>query len=294
MIFISDYFRAKGSLIGLAIGDAFGAPLESFPAPRVRVSEMLPGGRHSRRKGEVTDDTLQALAVAESLLSCHRFNPDDMMARFVAMYRWSPQWFGPTSSKVFGLVIGGAPLRDAARLAHEQAGSSRSNGSVMRGFPVGIFFTPATVPETSIACSRLTHFDMTAAHASAFLNLMVSRLCRGASRDDAFRAAVAACRGGEVRRMLGRYQEYPAEPSLDAVLCAHAALSCFMHTDTFEEALVLAVNLGGDADTVGACTGALAGAFWGVDAIPERWVRDLEDRGRISSVADELARAAEP
>jgi ADP-ribosyl-[dinitrogen reductase] hydrolase len=66
-----------------------------------------------------------------------------------------------------------------------------------------------------------------------------------------------------------------------------------MHADTFEEALITAVNLGGDADTVGACTGALAGACWGADAIPERWIKDLEDFPHISEVAYELARVGE-
>jgi ADP-ribosyl-[dinitrogen reductase] hydrolase len=93
--------------------------------------------------------------------------------------------------------------------------------------------------------------------------------------------------------MLGNYKKYPPEPSLDALLCSHAALSSFMDARSFEDALVSAVNLGGDADTVGACCGALAGANWGMGAIPERWIRDLVDYPRISSVADELARAAE-
>jgi len=249
---------------------------------------MLPGGRLPRRKGEVTDDTLQALAVAESLITCRRFDPGDMMARFVAMYRRSPQWFGPTSSVVFNLVIGGVPVQDAARLAHEQAGSSRSNGSVMRGFPVGVFYAPASVTDISIACSQLTHHDMVAAHASAFLNMMVSSMCRGSSRNDAYHNAVAACRNDEVLRKLGNYKEYPPDPSLDALLCAHAALTVFMASGSFEEALVTAVNLGGDADTVGACCGALAGACWGVDTIPERWVKDLQYFPLISALAAEL------
>ncbi|OPY38765.1 MAG: ADP-ribosylglycohydrolase [Methanoregula sp. PtaU1.Bin051] len=293
MKFIFDHVRASGALIGLAIGDAFGAPLEGLPAPRERVVEMLPGGRLPRRKGEVTDDTLQALAIADSLIACHRFDPDDLMARFVTMYRGSPQWFGPTSSRVFDLVMQGTPVRDAARLAHEQAGSSRSNGSVMRGFPIGIYFSPASVPAISIACSQLTHHDPVAAHASAFLNLMVSRMCRGSSREESFRAAVSACRNDEVMRMLGSYKDYPPDPSLDALLCAHAALHCFMISDLFEDALIAAVNLGGDADTVGACTGALSGACWGAGTIPKRWIADLEDFPHISSVADELARVAE-
>jgi len=280
-------------LIGLSIGDAFGAPLEGSPAPRERITEMLPGGRLPRRKGEVTDDTLQALAVAESLLACGKFDPDDLMARFITIFRQSPQWFGPTSSEVFSLVLQETPVRDAARIAHGRLGSSRSNGSVMRGFPIGAYFAPASVAKASIACSRLTHYDMAAAHASAFLNLMVSHMCRGSPRDNAFRAAVSSCRDGEVMRMLGSYKEYSPDPSLDAVLCAHAALYSFMNAGSFEEALIAAVNLGGDADTVGACTGALAGSFWGMNAIPERWIRDLEDFPRIGRVADEIAIAAE-
>jgi ADP-ribosyl-[dinitrogen reductase] hydrolase len=246
-----------------------------------------------RRKGEVTDDTLQALAVAESLIACHRFDPDDLMNRFVAMYRRSPQWFGPTSSGVFDLVIQGTPASDAAKLAHEQLGASRSNGSVMRGFPIGVYFSPVSVPAMSIACSQLTHHDPVAAHASAFLNLMVSHMCRGVTRERAFRHAYSVCRNAEVFRLLGSYKDYPPDPSLDALLCAHAALSVFMISDTFEEALITAVNLGGDADTVGACTGALAGAWWGADAIPKRWIADLEEFPHISEVAWELARVSE-
>lgn len=294
MIFISDHVRAKGTLIGLAIGDAFGAPLEGSPAPRERVAEMLPGGRFPRKKGEVTDDTMQALAVAQSLIACRRFDPADMMARFAAMYRRSPQWFGPTSSVVFDLVLAGTPVADAARLAHEKTGSSRSNGSVMRGFPLGVFFSPASVYDASIACSYLTHYDPVAAHSSAFLNLMVSHLCRGIPRGEAYYKARSACRNEEVMRVLGSYKEHPPDPSLDALLCAHAALACFMHAGSFKEALITAVNLGGDADTVGACTGALAGSYWGADAIPERWISDLEDFPHIAEVADELAGAAEP
>jgi ADP-ribosyl-[dinitrogen reductase] hydrolase len=291
--FISYYVHACATLIGLATGDAFGAPLEGLPAPRERVTDMLPGGRNPRAKGEVTDDTLQALAVAASLAACRRFDPDDLMARFVAAYLTSPQWFGPTSSTVFDLVRSGVPVHEASAVAHRRLGASRTNGSVMRGFPIGIFYTPRSVPGISIACSRLTHHDMVAAHCSVWLNLMTSLMCRGTPREEAYRVACARCTDGEVLSMLGNYKKYPPEPSLDALLCSHAALSCFMDAPSFEGALVSAVNLGGDADTVGACCGALAGANWGMDAIPERWIADLKDYPRICSVADELARVGE-
>jgi len=254
---------------------------------------MLPGGRHPRAKGEVTDDTLQALAVAASLAACRRFDPDDMMSRFVAAYENKPQWFGPTSSRVFSLVRDGVPVQEAAAVAHRRLGASRSNGSVMRGFPIGIFYAPRSVPGISIACSRLTHHDMVAAQCSVWLNLMTSLMCRGTPRDEAYRVASARCMDEEVFTMLGSYKEYAPVPSLDALDCSHAALFCFMHAKTFENALLSAVNLGGDADTVGACCGALAGACWGMDAIPGRWIRDLEGYFGILTLAGDLARVAE-
>ncbi len=255
---------------------------------------MLPGGMHPRGRGEVTDDTLQALAVAASLITCRGFDKDDLMARLVAAYRNNPEWFGPTSSAVFDLVIQGVPPQQAAATAHERLGATRSNGSVMRGFPIGVFFAPASVPVMSIACSQLTHYDMVAAHSSAWLNLMTCMMCRGSSRETAFLYARSRCENTEVFDRLADYRRFAPEPSLDAVLCAHAALFCFMNARSFEDAVISAINLGGDADTVGACCGALAGSFWGMDAIPDRWQRDLDGYAGILIMAHELADAAEP
>ena len=136
-----------------------------------------------------------------------------------------------------------------------------------------------SVYEVSIACSRLTHYDPVAGHCSAFLNMMVSDMCRGASRIQAFIHARSRCRDAEVLDKLGSFERYRPDPSLDAVLCSHAALTCFMNARTFENAVLSAINLGGDADTVGACCGALAGAYWGIDAVPERWSRVVEGYG---------------
>jgi ADP-ribosyl-[dinitrogen reductase] hydrolase len=122
---------------------------------------------------------------------------------------------------------------------------------------------------------------------------MVSDMCRGFSRVGAYRHARLLCTNAEVFAMLGNYEKYSEEPALDAVLCSHAALSCFMKARTLEDALLFAINLGGDADTVGACCGALAGANWGLEAIPERWRRDLEDYENILRCAENLWYCAE-
>jgi ADP-ribosyl-[dinitrogen reductase] hydrolase len=88
--------------------------------------------------------------------------------------------------------------------------------------------------------------------------------------------------------VLGNYTEYKPVASLDAVLCSHAALLCFMNAHAFETAVLSAINLGGDTDTAGACCGAMAGACWGLEAIPDRWKRELEDYPHILHCAEEL------
>lgn len=249
---------------------------------------MRPGGRHFRNAGQYTDDTLQALAVAESLLVCRGFDPNDLVQRLFVGYKKRPEWYGPTSSAFFTLVTSGIPHERAAWLVHRRNHGSRSNGSVMRGFPLGIFYPATRVYGVSVECSRLTHYDPVAAHCSAWLNQMASEMCRGVPRNRAFIHARARCRSPEVLDRLGSFERYRPEPALDAVLCSHAALSCFMYARTFENAVVSAVNLGGDADTVGACCGALAGAYWGIDAVPERWSRVVEGYDDLIRVAGSL------
>ncbi|MDD1701687.1 MAG: ADP-ribosylglycohydrolase family protein, partial [Methanoregula sp.] len=207
--------RAAGSLAGLAIGDALGAPLEGSPQPEAWVTNMRPGGRHFRKTGQYTDDTLQALAVAESLVKCGGFDPSDLVQRLLSGYKKRPEWYGPTSSAFFLLVKSGTLPHRAAELVHRRLHHSRSNGSVMRGFPIGIFWPGDRAYDVSIACSRLTHYDPVAAHCSAWLNMMVSDLCRGVPRKRAFIHARSRCRDAEVLAMLGGFERYRPEASLD-------------------------------------------------------------------------------
>ncbi len=286
--FISGTLRHVGSLVALAIGDALGAPLEGSRQPEVWLADYRSGGRHSRKKGEGTDDTLQAVAVAESLLACRGFCEKDLVEKLSEAYIVRPEWFGPTSALFFDLVRSGTAPHHAALVVHRINRGSRTNGSVMRGFPLGIFYPAPDVYGISLACSRLTHYDPVGGHCSAFLNVMVSDMCRGASRAAAFRHARSLCTDMEVHTMLGSYDRYDPNPSLDAVLCSHAALHAFMHAKMPETAILSAVNLGGDADTVGACTGALAGACWGLAAIPGRWRQGLAGYHVLVLLAEQL------
>jgi ADP-ribosylglycohydrolase len=286
--FISGVVSATGALAGLAIGDAMGAPFEGGPPQHVPLLKMHSGGPKNRIAGHYTDDTLQAIAVAKSLLCCRAFRPDDVIWRLIEGYRRFPEFYGPTSGAVFELVMSGVPVYRAAEIVHEKKGGSRSNGSVMRGPPVGIFFSGPAMREISLCCSRLTHVDPVAGECSAWVNQMISDMCRGYSRSRAFERALMKCHNEEVSRMLGDFNRYDPEPALDALLCTHAALTVFMEGASFQRVISRAISLGGDTDTVGAVAGALAGAWAGIGAIPPDWLYDLQDSETIIMLGEML------
>lgn len=287
--FILNQRKVLGSLLGLAIGDALGAPLEGGPAPDIPLRHYTSGGRFGIPPGHFTDDTLQAIAVARSLIVCRGFSPEDMIRRLLDAFLSAEHLFGPTSSTVFRLILGGRSIREAVMEAHQRNGGSRTNGSVMRGFPVGIYYrNPLEVYRISMECSSLTHLDPIAGESSAFANLMVSRLCRGDQRSSAYKRAISCCRSMEVKGVLENFRLFRPEPSLDALGALHCALVHLMDAESFEDALYRAVNMGGDADTIGAICGALAGACWGIDGIPAHLLDGLHRRHEIMLLAEDL------
>lgn len=293
-MFILAEGRAEGTLIGLAVGDALGAPFEGMGHKNRWTRWMEPGGRSARRSGAVTDDTLQAIAVAESLIATRGFSGPDMVARFQAGFRAHPEYYGPTSSTVFTLIETGMPIQRAVRLAHERCGRSRTNGPVMRGAPIGIVFANRMVEEVSVAAAKLTHHDPVAGASSGFVNRLVSELCRGHTRLEAYGAALSGCRNPEVANRLGEWRTHPVSASLDALLLSHAAVSITMTSRSFREAVERAINTVGDTDTLGAVVGALAGAEYGVQAIPQEWLAPLENKRTMFELARGLTRLAKP
>ncbi|WP_317137424.1 ADP-ribosylglycohydrolase family protein [Methanochimaera problematica] len=267
-------------MAGLAIGDALGAPLECLPPKKKAVMDMISGGVHCMDSGSITDDTLQALAIMDSLIQNNGFYIDDVAVRLLESYLDNRHFFGPTSSKVFDDMLKGRHYLSSSKEIYE-SGGGRSNGSVMRGAPIGIFFSPEKVRYYSILCSQITHYNPVACECSAFFNGMISRLCRGKERSEAYFESLNECRNSEVIKRLSCPKKYDLVPSIDALDATHCAASVFIKSSSFESALISGINLGGDADTVGALCGALAGAYWGFDAIPKKWIVGLKDIEKI-------------
>ena len=292
--------RARGVMLGLAVGDALGSTLEF--GPRIASvadfhTEMTGGGPFGLEPGQWTDDTAMAFALAKSLLACQSFDPHDAMTRFVAWWRK-----GTYSCQGTCIDIGSATraaLTRFERTGDPFAGSTdentAGNGSLMRLAPVALFALDNEAEAVRIAReqSRLTHAAPQCLDACEFfVRLLRStvlgrghplELGRWSGHPDVNRAKAAYWGGQE--RQSARAGGY-APDTLQSALWAVAGAS------SFEQALISAVNLGGDADTVGAVTGALAGAKWGASAIPKRWLDPLAWRFKLDGAAFSLVRTS--
>lgn len=286
--------RAVGSIIGAAVADALGAPFEFGPEgqylrrfPRkVRggIGEMIGGGSFNWKPGEFTDDTQMAMALAESLILCGNLNPPSVWTHFQAWYEDAVD-VGINTSR----VLRQNEMKDAAKKAHLEHGKSASNGSIMRIAPIGVFGVTYGRDETiqmAIQQSDITHFDRAAAAGAAIVAEVIRRCIvtgdfLGALNDQTFEA-VAVALGTEGTELVAPYREllsesydphtYEGHSNGSAWIATAQAVWAIRTTRNFHDAIVAAIELGGDTDTVAAITGSMAGAIYGIQGIPIRWV----------------------
>ena len=283
---ISDAWRDRllGSLLGLAVGDALGTAVEfqardSFPP----VTGMTGGGVFNLAPGQWTDDTSMALCIAASLTETGAYDPLDQLARFVRWYRdgylsSTGECFdigNRTRTAVEQFEMSGEPYRATVD------GMSAGNGSLMRLAPVAMAFCddPDAVVRLSADSSRTTH---PAIEGASRTELFVLAADLGEQVTDPILATIL--RGSY--RVKGRDE---ISSSGDVLHSLEAALWAFARADDFTEGALLAVNLGDDADTVGAIYGQLAGAFHGRQGIPESWRDKLHAAGLIEDLAAGIA-----
>lgn len=297
--------RYRGSLLGLATGDAVGTTLEFQPAGTFApIDDMIGGGPFHLKPGEWTDDTSMALCLAASLIEHKGFNPHDQMQRYL---RWRNE--GYMSSNGICFDIGGtvsSSLRRFETTGNSFAGSpeprTAGNGSIMRLAPVPLFYAnnPREAIEKSAASSRTTHGAPTAIDACRYLSALIVGALHGHSKEDLLSTHYSP--------IPGYWNEHPLVPEIDEIATGsfkrrnppeirgtgyvvqslEAALWAFYHSNTFREGCLLAVNLGDDADTTGAVYGQLAGAFYGQQGIPQVWRTRLAQRELIEDLAERL------
>lgn len=303
--------RYRGALIGLATGDALGMTLE-FQAPGTftPLHDLIGGGPFNLEAGEWTDDTSMALCLAESLIETGRFDPTDQMRRYLSWWRT-----GRLSSHGQCFDIG-----DTVRSALERfevtgvayAGSidpnKAGNGSLMRVAPVALFFAQHSGEAVALAgeSSMTTHGAPEARDACRLMAAFIVGALQGRPKEelldgrffDNFVESVEVLSPRIADVAAGSFfRKQPPEirGSSYVVESLEAALWAFAHSTSFREGALLAVNLGDDADTTGAIFGQLAGAYYGVAAIPSAWQERLAHREMIEGFATRLfARAIAP
>ena len=293
---LADRFR--GALIGLAVGDALGTTVEFRPRGSFTpVTDMIGGGPFQLKPGQWTDDTAMALCLAASLAECGGFNPGDQMARYV---RWYREGYMSATGSCFDI---GNATRDALTRFERQgdpfAGStdphSAGNGCLMRLAPVPMAFFGDIdqAGDYSAESARTTHGALECVEASRLFGRMLHRALAGNDK--------AAILSGDAELPFtaravaalaqGAYVDKPRAAISGSGYVVHsleAALWCFQRTETYAEAVLMAVNLGDDADTTAAICGQLAGAFYGVSGIPAPWRERVSHYALLQDMADAL------
>lgn len=305
--------RRRGALLGLAIGDALGAAVEfrrpgSFPP----VTGYRDGGPHGLAPGEWTDDTSMALALADSIAHAG-WNLNDQADRYV-------DWWQNGRYSVIGRCFDiGNATRGSLRI-YERSRDARTsgdpgeyasgNGSIMRLAPVPIRYADlypndlAQLASLGEESSLPTHASAQCRSACRYMTVILASLMHGEPRE-----RVLAPDWEPLERLI---ELAPLEPKIEAVvrgsyranqppeICGagwvvkslEAALWAFHNADSFDSAVLKAVNLGHDADTTGAICGQFAGAYWGESQIPQSLLNGLARRDMLETALAGLSEAS--
>ncbi len=308
--------RALGGFLGLACGDALGAPIEFQSLASVRerhgtVTDMIGGGLW--KPGEWTDDTGMAVCIAQGILE----NPNDPVPgtgqRFLEWSSTAKDVGGTISAALQGFRSTGDWAEASSSTHQARSGRAAGNGSLMRTLPVALAYDdPEEMLLHSARLSAMTHWDPQAEICCAIYCLWVRALLAGASLLDGWYAALEQGRqvaenGSLAPDTVGpqplpegfwsRFEqlsdlEYedlqPSGYAGYSVECLEAAAWCALFTEGAEQAIVDVVNLAGESDTMGAVAGGVVGVHGGAGVLPERWLKRLFERKRIKELARRL------
>lgn len=263
--------KLKAAVYGFAVGDALGVPYEFKERDTFHCRDMIGFGTWNQPPGTWSDDTSMVLATCDSIRECGNINPYSIMWKFVS-WRYHGNYTahgnvfdvgGTTERAIANFALSGLPI-GATGLQDEY---SNGNGSLMRILPLA--FVPDADCTDVENVSKLTH-----AHAKS-----VQACCE----------YVYYC-----KKLLenpdflvpGRITEKYRRDIISTgyvVTSLEAALWCFGVSESYPEAVLEAVNLGGDTDTIAALTGALAALKWGIEGIPKHWIDALANKKLIDS-----------
>lgn len=297
MINIED--KIKGALFGVAIGDALGAPLEFMDKKQIQhkygtVDKMIGGGCLDVEPGEITDDTQMTIAVAKGIVESPD-EPEPYIGKyFIDWLKTDPKDVGRTCRTSIQNAYcaiqnvpslsnsnGVAPYifwSDASKAnALESKRGNAGNGALMRTVYPGLYYpNEGQAVHVADRISRMTHWDEKSAEACRLYTKLIHYLITNANLKVEEKINGISDMLANTRYDNSIIPKVP-EPSGYVVNSFYCALHCLYHTEDLKSAIVMAVNMGGDTDTIGAITGGLAGALYGFSRIPVIWYAQLDD-----------------
>lgn len=284
--------KCKGSLLGLAIGDALGTTLEfRSPGSFTPITDLMGGGVFGLTAGKWTDDTSMALCLADSLIEKKGFDAFDQLSKYLLWYK---EGYNSSTGNCFDI---GNATRQALFL-YEDSGqpycgdsdrNSAGNGSIMRLAPVPIFYhsNPIDLLKYSALSSKTTHSSAQCIDACIYMSAIIAGAINGMSKEEILSCDVVKNfykpelikLDDTISEILDGSFKIKQPPKIYGsgyvVKTLEAALWAFYNTSDFESGALKVVNLGDDADTTGAVYGQIAGAYYGLKGIPEKWLKKI-------------------
>ncbi len=259
---------------------------------------MLAHGTHGQPAGTVTDDTDMIVCIARSLAEKRAFDGQDIADRFAKWYDDGPFDIGLMTADAISEYQSGTSWRDAGREVWQRRaeGSNAGNGSIMRCAPHAIAFAEAsdTLEQVSKQSSAITHYDPRCQYGCVLLNQTIAGFLRGA--ESPLAEAIVRVDGDgpdelveTIRLVPDLVDDKQLANTGYVVHTLQTSLYDALTADSAEEAIVKSVNRGGDTDTLGAVTGALAGARFGASGLPDRWLETVEYRNDLALLGQALA-----
>lgn len=267
--------RARAAFIGLAVGDALGAPVEFMTAGEIRakygvLKEIVGGGWLRLRPGQVTDDTEMSLCVARAIVAAGGWSLGGIAEEFAGWLKTKPVDVGDTCRR----GIRNYMLKGELETPFNQWDAG--NGAAMRMLPAALFTLgdDDLLQRCVLEQARITHNHPLSDAACITLGRLVHLALLGASKNRLRR---------EVDLLIANHPTFSFTPYRGlatgyVVDTMQTVFHHFFRGRNFEECLVGTVNQGGDADTTGAICGMIAGAYYGMEGIPGRWLKRMEGK----------------
>ena len=300
--------HTKGLLFGIAIGDALGVPVEFMSRKHLQANPVIgmrKFGTHHQLAGTWSDDSAMSFLLVEQLIE--GYDIEELAKKFCQWYQYN-YWTPHGHIFDMGVATRNAMDKIAKGVSALESGEcndySNGNGSLMRILPLAIYLQNKPIDQRfciTKEVSGITHSHIRSVIGCFFAVEFVIQLLKEKDKCDAYYEAQNVVRdylhlinikSSEIelynRILFDDISRIPEQDIYSSGYVLHtleASLWAFLTTDNFKDAILKAVNLGDDADTIGSITGGMAGLFYGFEQIPEEWVNQLAKRNDIEELA---------